>query len=52
MVYVRGITIDRVFFFGAPQEEEEDEERTDNGKNGRIEPVGRADSCVESASLE
>ncbi|XP_051737648.1 partitioning defective 3 homolog isoform X2 [Ctenopharyngodon idella] len=34
------------------QEEEEDEERTDNGKNGRIEPVGRADSCVESASLD
>lgn len=40
------------FFSGAPQEEEEDEERTANGKNGRIEPVGRADSCVESASLE
>ncbi|XP_067233434.1 partitioning defective 3 homolog isoform X6 [Chanodichthys erythropterus] len=34
------------------EEEEEDEERTDNGKNGRIEPVGRADSCVESASLD
>ncbi|XP_051737654.1 partitioning defective 3 homolog isoform X7 [Ctenopharyngodon idella] len=34
------------------KEEEEDEERTDNGKNGRIEPVGRADSCVESASLD
>uniref|UniRef100_A0A9J7XPA8 Par-3 family cell polarity regulator n=2 Tax=Cyprinus carpio TaxID=7962 RepID=A0A9J7XPA8_CYPCA len=34
------------------QEEEEDEERADNGRNGRIEPVGRADSCVESASLD
>ncbi|XP_050953767.1 partitioning defective 3 homolog isoform X2 [Labeo rohita] len=34
------------------EEEEEDEERNDNGKNGRIEPVGRADSCVESASLD
>ncbi|XP_077088595.1 partitioning defective 3 homolog [Siphateles boraxobius] len=34
------------------QEEEEDEERTGNGRNGRIEPVGRADSCVESASLD
>ncbi|XP_016375071.1 partitioning defective 3 homolog [Sinocyclocheilus rhinocerous] len=32
--------------------EEEDEERADNGRNGRIEPVGRADSCVESASLD
>ncbi|XP_042607573.1 partitioning defective 3 homolog isoform X4 [Cyprinus carpio] len=34
------------------EEEEEDEERADNGRNGRIEPVGRADSCVESASLD
>uniref|UniRef100_A0A9J8CCT4 Par-3 family cell polarity regulator n=1 Tax=Cyprinus carpio carpio TaxID=630221 RepID=A0A9J8CCT4_CYPCA len=34
------------------EEEEEDEERTDNGRNGRIEPVGRADSCWESASLD
>uniref|UniRef100_A0A673I526 Partitioning defective 3 homolog n=1 Tax=Sinocyclocheilus rhinocerous TaxID=307959 RepID=A0A673I526_9TELE len=34
------------------QEEEEDEERAGNGRNGRIEPVGRADSCVESASLD
>uniref|UniRef100_A0A8C1ZAP6 Par-3 family cell polarity regulator n=1 Tax=Cyprinus carpio TaxID=7962 RepID=A0A8C1ZAP6_CYPCA len=33
-------------------EQEEDEERADNGRNGRIEPVGRADSCVESASLD
>ncbi|XP_016389001.1 partitioning defective 3 homolog [Sinocyclocheilus rhinocerous] len=33
-------------------EEEEDEERAGNGRNGRIEPVGRADSCVESASLD
>ncbi|XP_073686425.1 partitioning defective 3 homolog [Garra rufa] len=33
-------------------EEEEDEERTGNGNNGRIEPVGRADSCLESASLD
>ncbi|XP_026094007.1 partitioning defective 3 homolog isoform X2 [Carassius auratus] len=34
------------------EEEEEEEERADNGRNGRIEPVGRADSCVESASLD
>ncbi|XP_016296120.1 partitioning defective 3 homolog [Sinocyclocheilus anshuiensis] len=34
------------------EEEEDDEERADNGRNGRIEPVGRADSCVESASLD
>ncbi|XP_067291080.1 partitioning defective 3 homolog isoform X2 [Pseudorasbora parva] len=34
------------------QEEEEDEERADDGRNGRIEPVGRADSCAESASLD
>lgn len=34
------------------QQDEEEEERTEKGKNGRIEPVGRADSCVESASLE
>ncbi|XP_016138198.1 partitioning defective 3 homolog [Sinocyclocheilus grahami] len=34
------------------EEEEEDEERADSGRNGRIEPVGRADSCVESASLD
>ncbi|XP_016347410.1 partitioning defective 3 homolog [Sinocyclocheilus anshuiensis] len=34
------------------EEEEEDEERAGNGRNGRIEPVGRADSCVESASLD
>ncbi|XP_057178189.1 partitioning defective 3 homolog isoform X2 [Triplophysa rosa] len=34
------------------QEDEEEVERTDKGKNGRIEPVGRADSCVESASLD
>ncbi|XP_051538608.1 partitioning defective 3 homolog isoform X1 [Myxocyprinus asiaticus] len=34
------------------QEEEEEEERGDEGKNGRIEPVGRADSCVESASID
>ncbi|XP_056306297.1 partitioning defective 3 homolog isoform X4 [Danio aesculapii] len=33
-------------------EEDEDEERTENGRNGRIEPVGRADSCVEAASLD
>lgn len=31
-----------VFYF--PQDEEEDERRRDEGKNGRIEPVGRADS--------
>uniref|UniRef100_A0A9J7YN02 Par-3 family cell polarity regulator n=1 Tax=Cyprinus carpio carpio TaxID=630221 RepID=A0A9J7YN02_CYPCA len=29
-----------------------DEERTDNGRNGRIEPVGRADSCWESNSAD
>ncbi|XP_052451980.1 partitioning defective 3 homolog isoform X2 [Carassius gibelio] len=34
------------------EEEEDDEERAGNGRNGRIEPVGRADSCVESASLD
>ncbi|XP_051971188.1 partitioning defective 3 homolog isoform X1 [Xyrauchen texanus] len=34
------------------EQEEEEEERGDGGKNGRIEPVGRADSCVESASLD
>uniref|UniRef100_A0A8C1N6X7 Par-3 family cell polarity regulator n=1 Tax=Cyprinus carpio TaxID=7962 RepID=A0A8C1N6X7_CYPCA len=27
-------------------------QEADNGRNGRIEPVGRADSCVESASLD
>uniref|UniRef100_A0A8C2DW95 PDZ domain-containing protein n=1 Tax=Cyprinus carpio TaxID=7962 RepID=A0A8C2DW95_CYPCA len=31
---------------------ERQEQRTDNGRNGRIEPVGRADSCWESASLD
>ncbi|KAA0704907.1 Partitioning defective 3 -like protein [Triplophysa tibetana] len=34
------------------QEDEEEVERTDKGKNGRIEPVGRADSSAESASLD
>ncbi|XP_065150842.2 partitioning defective 3 homolog isoform X1 [Paramisgurnus dabryanus] len=33
------------------EQEDEEEERTDNGRNGRIEPVGRADSCLESASI-
>uniref|UniRef100_A0A8C1IUJ8 Par-3 family cell polarity regulator n=1 Tax=Cyprinus carpio TaxID=7962 RepID=A0A8C1IUJ8_CYPCA len=32
--------------------ERQEQERTDNGRNGRIEPVGRADSCWESASLD
>ncbi|KAI4902715.1 hypothetical protein NFI96_015467, partial [Prochilodus magdalenae] len=34
------------------QDEEEEERRRDEGRNGRIEPVGRADSCVESLNLE
>ncbi|XP_066539563.1 partitioning defective 3 homolog isoform X2 [Hoplias malabaricus] len=33
------------------QDEEEEERRRDEGRNGRIEPVGRADSCVESLNL-
>uniref|UniRef100_A0AAR2LZ41 PDZ domain-containing protein n=1 Tax=Pygocentrus nattereri TaxID=42514 RepID=A0AAR2LZ41_PYGNA len=31
---------------------QEQVKRRDEGRNGRIEPVGRADSCVESLSLE
>uniref|UniRef100_A0A3B4BRI4 PDZ domain-containing protein n=1 Tax=Pygocentrus nattereri TaxID=42514 RepID=A0A3B4BRI4_PYGNA len=34
------------------QDDEDEERRRDEGRNGRIEPVGRADSCVESLSLE
>ncbi|XP_043081572.1 LOW QUALITY PROTEIN: partitioning defective 3 homolog [Puntigrus tetrazona] len=44
--------VDRWLEHQEQEEEEEDEERRDKGKNGRIEPVGRADSCLESALLD
>ncbi|XP_072535468.1 partitioning defective 3 homolog isoform X2 [Salminus brasiliensis] len=34
------------------QDEEGDNRRRDEGRNGRIEPVGRADSCVEPLNLD
>uniref|UniRef100_A0A3B1JVD4 Par-3 family cell polarity regulator n=1 Tax=Astyanax mexicanus TaxID=7994 RepID=A0A3B1JVD4_ASTMX len=34
------------------QDEEEEDRRRDEGRNGRIEPVGRADSCIETLNLD